>query len=214
VSATAVDLDEAEAYLRSSDPVMRTIIDDVGGVGALPDRRMARPEDHYGSLIRSIVGQQVSTASARAIFGRLTDRFGGRPPTPQEVLAEDPDELRTAVGLSHAKTTYLRSLAEHVVEGSLELDRLDGLPDDDVIAELVAVKGIGLWSAQVFLMFHLERPDVIAVGDLGIRKAVMQRYGLPALPAAPELVAISQPWRPYRTLACRFLWASLRATPA
>ena len=120
--------------------------------------------------MRSIVGQQLSTRSARAIYGRLIDRFGGRPPTPAEVLADDPDELRTAVGLSHAKVRYLRSLAEHVLDGSLELERLDALPDDQVIAELVAVKGIGEWSAHLFLMFQLGRPDVLAVGDLGIRE--------------------------------------------
>jgi DNA-3-methyladenine glycosylase II len=209
----------AEAQLCAADPVMAQIITDVGGVTALPDRRTGAGGmglDHYGSLVRSIVGQQLSTTAARAIFLRLTERYGGRTPTPAEVLAEDPDELRAAAGLSRAKTQFLRSLAEHVLEGSLELERLDELPDEAVIAELVAVKGIGDWSAQIFLMFHLGRPDVLPVGDLGIRKAVMLRYGLPALPAPAELEAIGEPWRPHRTLACRFLWASLRldAVPA
>ncbi len=183
------------------------------GVDGLGDPRAGRPRDPYGALVRSIVGQQLSTRSARAIYGRLTDRFGGRPPTPAEVLADDPDELRTAAGLSHAKVRYLRSLAEHVVNGSLDLEHLDTLSDDDVIAELVAVKGIGEWSAHLFLMFQLGRPDVLAVGDLGIRRAVMVRYGLPKLPTTPELQEIAEPWRPYRTLACRFLWRSLQATP-
>src|SRR6202051_3834380 len=114
--------------------------------------------------------------------GRLTERFGGRPPTPEEVLADDPDELRTAAGLSHAKTAYLRSLAEHVLDGSLQLDQLRGLTDDGVIAELTTVKGIGEWSSHMFLMFDLGRPDVLAVGDLGIRRAVMVRYALDGLP--------------------------------
>ena len=131
-----------------------------------------RPADLYGALLRAIVGQQLSVTSARAIFGRLTERFGGRTPTPEEVLADDPDELRTAVGLSHAKTRYLRSLAEHVLDGELELGRLDQLSDDQVIAELVEVKGIGLWTSHMFLMFTLGRPDVLASGDLGIRKAI------------------------------------------
>jgi DNA-3-methyladenine glycosylase II len=191
---------------------MRALIDEIG-VDGLGDPRAGRPADHYGALVRSIVGQQLSTRSARAIFGRLTDRFGGRPPTPDEVLADDPDELRTAAGLSHAKVRYLRSLAEHVLDGSLDLEHLDSLPDDEVIAELVAVKGIGEWSSHLFLMFTLGRPDVLAVGDLGIRRAVMLSYGLPKLPTTPELDAVAEPWRPYRTLACRFLWRSLRATP-
>jgi DNA-3-methyladenine glycosylase II len=144
----------------------------------------------------------------------LTDRFGGRTPSPDEVLADDPDELKAAAGLSRAKVSFLRSLAEHVVNGSLELDRLDELGDDEVIAELVAVRGLGVWSAHMFLMFHLGRPDVLPVGDLGIRRAVMNRYGLDALPAPEQLSEIAQPWRPYRTLACRFLWRSLDATPA
>jgi DNA-3-methyladenine glycosylase II len=109
---------------------------------------------------------------------------------------------------------FLRSLAEHVLDGSLELERLDELPDEEVIAELVAVRGLGVWSAHMFLMFHLQRPDVLPVGDLGIRRAVMMRYGLDELPGAGQLTAIAEPWRPYRTLACRYLWRSLDATPA
>jgi DNA-3-methyladenine glycosylase II len=143
----------------------------------------------------------------------LTARFGGRAPTPKEVLADDPDELKAAAGLSRAKVSFLRSLAEHVLDRTLELDRLDELPDEQVIAELVAVRGLGVWSAHMFLMFHLGRPDILPVGDLGIRRAVMRRYGLEELPGPDELERIADPWRPYRTLACRFLWRSLDATP-
>jgi DNA-3-methyladenine glycosylase II len=199
-------------YLRAADPILAAVIDEVG-VGGLGDTRAGRPDDHYGALVRSIVSQQLSTKAARAIYGRLTDRFGGRTPTPVEVLEDDPEELRAAAGLSHAKVGFLRSLAERVIDGSLELERLDELPDDQVIAELTAVKGLGVWSAHMFLMFHLGRPDVVAVGDLGIRRAVMIRYGLPALPAPAELEQIAERWRPYRTLACRYLWRSLDATP-
>jgi DNA-3-methyladenine glycosylase II len=204
--------DEAVAALRASDPVLAAVIDEVGTDG-LGDARAGRPNDQYGALVRSIVGQQLSTKAARAIYGRLTDRFGGRTPTPVEVLEDDPEELRPAAGLSHAKVAYLRSLAEHVIDGTLDLDRLDQLPDDEVIAELTAVRGIGQWSAHMFLMFHLGRPDVLPVGDLGIRRAVMLRYGLPELPGPAEIERIAEPWRPYRTLACRFLWRSLEATP-
>ncbi|MCA1683436.1 MAG: DNA-3-methyladenine glycosylase 2 family protein, partial [Actinobacteria bacterium] len=201
--------------LGERDPIMRSIIDELGGLDGLGDRAAGGRAglDHYGALVRSIVGQQLSTTAARAIFGRLTERYGGRTPTPAEVLAEDLEELRAAAGLSRAKVTFLRSLAEHVIEGSLELERLDELPDEAVIAELVAVKGIGAWSAHMFLMFHLQRPDVLPVGDLGIRKAVMQRYGLEALPAPETLETLAEPWRPHRTLASLFLWQSLSATP-
>ncbi|MEA2246154.1 MAG: DNA-3-methyladenine glycosylase [Solirubrobacteraceae bacterium] len=163
--------------------------------------------------MRSIVGQQVSTHAARAIHGRLLDHFGGRTPTPAEVLAADPDEMRVAAGLSRAKTQYLRSLAEHVLAGELELDRLDSLPDAEIVSELVAVRGIGEWSAHMFLMFQLERPDVLAVGDLGIRRAVERAYALPALPAAAQLTELAEPWRPWRTAACRVLWRSLDNAP-
>jgi DNA-3-methyladenine glycosylase II len=193
--------------------VLAKVIDDVGGPNGLGDPRAGRPQDHYGALVRSIVGQQLSTRSARAIYARLIERYGGRPPTPAEVLGDDPDEMRIAAGLSHAKVRYLRSLAESVLDGSLELDKLDSLPDDEVIAQLTAVKGIGLWSAQLYLMFHLGRPDVVAVGDLGLRKAVMLRYELPDLPDAATMERIAEPWRPHRTLASRFLWTSLAATP-
>jgi DNA-3-methyladenine glycosylase II len=204
--------DDPVEYLRAADPVLREVIDAVGRDG-LGDPRAGRPDDHYGALVRSIVGQQLSTRAARAIYARLLEHFGGRTPTPAEVLAEDPDELRAAAGLSRAKVSFLRSLAEHILDGSLELERLDELPDEEVIAALVAVRGLGAWSAHMFLMFHLQRPDVLPVGDLGIRRAAKIHYRLPALPVAAEVERIGEPWRPYRTLACRFLWRSLSATP-
>jgi len=187
----------------------------IDACGQLRPAREGRPErdDHYGALVRSIAGQQLSVLAARAIYGRLTDRFGGRPPTPQEILADDPEQLRAAAGFSRAKVSYLRSLAEHVLAGELELERLDDLSDDEVIAELTAVKGLGVWTAHMFLMFHLERPDVLAVGDLGIRRAIERAYGFDALPDAAAMEALAEPWRPYRTLACRYLWRSLQNEP-
>jgi DNA-3-methyladenine glycosylase II len=178
-----------------------------------PGRGPQVSSDAYGALLRAIVNQQLSTRSARAIYDRILARFGGQPPTPQQILDDDPDELRVAVGLSHAKVGYLRSLAEHVVSGELDLDRLHDLPDDEVTARLVAVKGIGPWSAQVFLMFNLGRPDVLAVGDLGLRQAAQRAYELPAPPTAAEFIAIAEPWRPYRTTGCLVLWHSLRNAP-
>jgi DNA-3-methyladenine glycosylase II len=192
--------------------VLARIIDEVG---KLPSTRAGRPErdDDYGALVRSIVGKQLSVLAARAIYGRLTERFGGRPPTPQEILADEPEELRAAAGLSRAKVGFLRSLAEHVLSGELELDKLDALSDDEVIAELVAVKGLGELTSHMFLMFHLERPDVLAVGDLGIRRAIERAYDLDELPQAAEIEGLAEPWRPHRTLACRYLWRSLANEP-
>ena len=204
------------AHLRDADPVLRDLIDQVDsgeGLGERAGRRGMRPDDHYGALVRSIVGQQLSTKAARAIYERLLAHFGGHTPGPEEVLAADPEEMRAAAGLSHAKVGFLRSLAEHVIDGSLELARLDELPDEQVTAELVAVKGLGPWTADMFLLFHLQRPDVLAVGDLGIRRAAMIAYRLEELPGPDELTAIAEPWRPYRSVACRYLWRSLDATP-
>jgi DNA-3-methyladenine glycosylase II len=192
--------------------VLAALIESVGPLG---DARSGRPErdDHYGALVRTITGQQLSVLAARAIYGRLTDRFGGRAPTPQEILDDDPEELRAAAGLSRAKVGFLRSLAEHVLSGELELERLHALPDEEVYAELTAVKGIGEWSADMFLMFHLGRPDILPVGDLGIRRAIERAYGLGELPAPEEMERIAEPWRPHRTLACRYLWRSLDNEP-
>jgi DNA-3-methyladenine glycosylase II len=200
------------SHLRASDPVLCELID---AVGPLPDASDGRPQrdDHYGALVRSIINQQLSVKAGRAIYQRLLDRFDGHPPAPEQVLADEPEELRAAVGLSRAKVGFLRSLAEHVIEGSLELENLDDLSDDQVIAELIAVKGLGIWTAHMFLMFHLQRPDVLAVGDLGIRRAIEIAYGLPELPDPATIERIAEPWRPYRTLACRYLWRSLDNEP-
>lgn len=207
-----VSIRRATEHLHASDRVLAGVID---SVGKLASARPGRPEldDHYGALVRTITGQQLSVLAARAIYGRLTERFGGRAPTPEEILADEPEELRAAAGLSRAKVGFLRSLAEHVLSGELELGRMNELEDEAVIAELVAVKGIGEWSAHMFLMFHLERPDVLAVGDLGIRRAIEIAYGLDALPKPEQMTLIAEPWRPYRTLACRYLWRSLDNEP-
>jgi DNA-3-methyladenine glycosylase II len=163
--------------------------------------------------VRGIAGQQLSVLAARAIWRKLIARFDGRTPTPEEILADDPDELRVAAGFSHAKVRYLRSLAEHVVSGDLKLDRLADLPDDEVMRELTAVKGIGEWTAHMYLMFTLHRPDVLPTGDLGIRNAIQQAYGLESPPKPAEMEAIAERWRPYRTRASRYLWRSLANEP-
>ena len=192
---------------------MAALIDDFGG--PLPEERdsRGRPADLYGALVRTIAGQQLSVLAARAIWTKLLAHFDGRVPTPQEILDQDPETLRAAAGFSRAKVVYLRSLAEHVLAGELELERLAELPDDEVIRDLTAVKGIGEWSSHMFLMFTLHRPDVLAVGDLGVRNAAMRAYDLPAPPEPAELEALAEPWRPHRTRACLYLWRSLENTP-
>jgi DNA-3-methyladenine glycosylase II len=202
-----------DAHLRRADPVLARLIDDYGGpLPEEPDFR-GRPADEYGALVRGITGQQLSVKAAAAIWARFVDHYGGTTPTPEQILADDPDELRVACGFSRAKVAYLRSLAEHVLSGELELDRLNELPDAEVIRELTAVKGIGQWTAHMFLMFTLHRPDVLPTGDLGVRNAAMRAYGLDAPPGPQALTELAEPWRPYRTRACLYLWRSLENEP-
>jgi len=196
-------LNEADAHLARADPVMRALIETEGPLPEGPDPR-GRPADLYGSLVRSIAGQQLSVKAAAAIWNRLVARYDGRTPTPQEILDDDPEELRQAAGFSRAKVSYLRSLAEHVEAGDLDLASLTSQSDDEVIARLTEVKGIGVWTAQMFLMFTLHRPDVFPEADLGVRNAIARLYDAPP---DPEI------WRPYRTRACLYLWRSLDNAP-
>ena len=200
------------AALREADPVMARLVDE-HAVVVRRDLKRERPGDAYGALLRSIVGQQLSTKAARTIYGRMTDLFDGHAPTPQQLLDVDPERIRAA-GLSYGKISYLRDLAAHVEDGSLELERLPELTDEEVTAQLTAIKGLGQWTADMFLMFHLGRPDILPVGDLGIRRAVQVEYRMRKLPDAKRLEKVGKPWRPYRTLACLFLWSSLDNTPA
>ncbi len=201
----------SDAHLRRVDHVMAALIDAGGPLPAEPDRR-GRPTEPYGVLMRAIAGQQLSVKAAASLWQRLVDRFGGTP-TPEQILADDPEELRVACGFSRAKVAYLRSLAEHVRDGELELDRLPDLPDGEVIRELTAVNGIGEWTAHMFLMITLDRPDVLPTGDLGVRNAAMRAYGLDRPPAPQELTALAEPWRPHRSRACLYLWRSLENEP-
>ncbi len=199
------------AALRAADPVMERLVEEHGAI-VRKDLKSERRGDAYGALLRSIVGQQLSTKAAATIYGRMLDLFGGHAPTPKQLLAVDPDKIRAA-GLSRPKISYLRDLAVHVEKEELQLEHLDELPDEEVIEQLTAVKGIGEWSAHMFLMFHLGRPDVLPVGDQGIRNAVRVEYRLRKLPDAKRLEKIAKPWRPYRTLACLYLWSSLDNKP-
>ncbi|MDQ3092737.1 MAG: DNA-3-methyladenine glycosylase [Actinomycetota bacterium] len=199
------------AHLLSADPLMGALVEAHGQLDE-EQRTRGRPADAYGALVRSIMGQQLSTKAARTIYERLTGLYEGTTPTPQELIETNPDDLR-GVGLSRAKASYLRSLAEHVVAGELDLLGLADLPDEDVAAQLTAVKGLGQWTADMFMIFHLRRPDVLPVGDLGVRRGVELAYGLKELPKAAELERIAQPWRPHRSLASLYLWRSLDNAP-
>ena len=200
------------AALSAADPVMARLIEEHGTI-VRRDLKRERPGDPYGALLRSIVGQQLSTKAASTIYGRLIDIFGGHAPTPKQLLAADPEAIRAA-GLSRPKIAYLRDLAQHVEDGTLELDRLPDLPDEEVTAQLTAIKGLGQWTADMFLMFHLGRPDILPVGDQGIRRAIQVEYRMRKLPDPKRMEKIATPWRPYRTLACLYLWSSLDNVPA
>jgi DNA-3-methyladenine glycosylase II len=190
---------------------MRALVEEHGPL-SIAERRRGRPADAYGTLLRSIVGQQLSTKAAATIYARVLDLFGGNVPAPRQLIDMEPDALRAA-GLSHAKVAYLRDLAERVEDGDLDLAHLAELSDRQVSEQLTAIKGIGQWSADMFMIFHLGRPDVLAVGDLGIRRAVERAYSLPEIPDAETLTRIAEPWRPYRSLGCLYLWASLDNAP-
>jgi DNA-3-methyladenine glycosylase II len=208
----AQGLSEADQHLRSVDHVMRRIIDERGPIDPETDRRGSRP-DPYQALARAIVGQQLSTKAARSIWERLVEILGGTFPEPSGLLAVDAESIRAA-GLSRSKVNFLRDLAERVEDGRLDLERLMELPDEDVVATLTEIKGVGPWTAEMLLIFHLGRPDVMSAGDLGIRRAVQIEYGLDELPGPTDLERIAEPWRPHRTLACLYLWRSLDNAPA
>jgi len=205
---------EADRALAASDPVMAGLVERLGPM-SIAERRRRRgqaPDDAYGTLLRAIIGQQLSTKAARTIYERVIALFDTGVPSPEKLLAADEAALRGA-GLSGRKVEYLRDLAAHVIDGELELDRLEDLSDDEVIEEVTAVRGLGRWTAEMFLMFHLGRPDVVSGGDLGIRRAVQVAYGLDDMPSSDEVVARAEAWRPHRTLACVYLWESLSAAP-
>jgi DNA-3-methyladenine glycosylase II len=208
-------MSSARAQLAASDPTMAALIERIGELDRetrLKRRSEERPADAYGALLRAIVGQQLSTKAARTIYGRIVELFDGSTPTPEQLLEADETDLRAA-GLSGRKVEYVRDLASHVIEGELELDRLGELSDEEATEEIVAVRGLGVWTAEMFLLFHLERPDVLSGGDLGIRKAIQIEYELEEMPTPTRVLEIGEPWRPHRSLASLYLWESLANAP-
>ena len=197
----------ARRVLMRRDPRLGAVIKRFDGWRPVP-RRL----DHFTALVRIITGQQLSTKAAQTIYERVVACCDGGGPTPAGLASVTAARLRRA-GLSRQKIAYLRDLCARVADGTLPLDALESLTDDEVIAAVTRVKGLGRWSAEMFLMFRLHRPDVMPVGDLGIVKAIQRCYGLRKAPSAARMLAIAEAWRPYRTVACEYLWKSLEAAP-
>jgi DNA-3-methyladenine glycosylase II len=206
VAATLAD-PTAVAYLRKADPVMAQLIDARPGFRPRAWMQELPPLDAFGTLIFQVVGQQLSVSATRTILSRIEQRFGGRLPSPAELLAGDPQALRDS-GLSARKGATLRALAERFVDGRLSDASLSTMTDEEVEAVLTEVPGIGPWTAHGFLLVALDRPDVFLSNDLALRHAVQRAYGFDHLPTEAEMVQLAEGWRPYRSLAVGYLFAS------
>ena len=205
---TSVDYAKARRTLMRRDPVMRELIRQHGACGLAEHQHT----DPFKALVHSIMSQQLSTKAASTIARRFDDLFDGTFPTPRQVLDMPQEKLR-AVGLSGMKVSFVRDLARRVEDGSLRLEAFDAMTDDEVIDALTEVKGIGRWTAEMFLMFRLHRPDVLPIGDIGIVNAIKKQYRLRKTPTPARLMRIGESWRPYRSVACWYLWASLDNKP-
>ena len=206
---TPQDYARARRLLLRRDPVLAALIRKHGACGLAAAQRA----DHFSALVRAIVGQQLSTKAAATIHRRLIALAGDGPATPAS-LPRLSDEQMRSVGMSRQKTAYLRDLCAKVTDGTVRLDALDRMSDEEVIAELTKVKGVGRWTAEMFLMFRLHRPDVLPVGDLGIVNAVKNVYRLRKKPTPARIMRIGEAWRPYRSVASWYLWRSLDNEPA
>jgi DNA-3-methyladenine glycosylase II len=197
-------LQAGEVYLSGKDPVLSLLIKAYGPC------RLRPHSDHYGELVGSIVGQQLSVSAAATIWLRVLDLFGGKMPTPAQLIEVSDDQLR-ACGLSWSKVSYVKDLARHVLDKRLDLDHVATMPNEQLIEQLTTVKGIGQWSAHMFMIFGLGRLDILPTGDLGIRKALMLHYKLPELPDPAMCVTMANEngWNPYESVACWYLWKSL-----
>ncbi len=200
-------LQQARSYLREADPVLARLIDDRPAFDPRAWMAQLPPMDLYGALLFQVTGQQLSVAATRRTLARIQALFDGRLPTPTELLAADPGKLREA-GLSWRKINTLRDLAARLSDGRLDPDVLGALPDDELIAELTVIPGIGPWTVQGALILALRREDVVLPGDLALRKAVQAAYRLDHLPTPEEVLAIAEKWPPYRSLATSYLFSA------
>ena len=199
----------ARRHLMRRDPKLGAIIRRIGPCG-MADRQR---KDHLSALAGSIVSQQLSTKAAATIFGRFLALFPGHHIPDASAIAAHSDEVLRSVGLSGQKVSYMRDLSARILDGRLQLDDLESLPDEEVIERLVSVKGFGRWTAEMFLMFRLHRPDVLPGGDLGIVVAIQRLYKLRKRPDAKRVLKIGEAWRPYRSVASWYLWQSLKNEP-
>jgi DNA-3-methyladenine glycosylase II len=206
-SSRAVWLQQARSHLRHADPVLARLIDDRPDFDPRAWLTQLPPMDLYGALLFQVTGQQLSVPATRRTLARIQALFGGHLPSPAELLAVDPGQLRQA-GLSWRKISTLRDLAERITAGRLNPDVLSTLPDDELMAELTAIPGIGPWTVQGALLIALQREDVVLPGDLALRKAVQAAYQLDHLPSQQEVLAIAEKWRPYRSLATSYLFSA------
>ena len=206
-SSRAEWLQQARSYLHHADPVLARLIDDRPDFDPRAWLAQLPPMDLYGALLFQVTGQQLSVPATRRILGRIEALFGGHLPTPTELLGVDPGRLREA-GLSWRKVSTLRKLAERLSDGRLNQDVLSTLPDDELMAELTAIPGIGPWTVQGALLIALQREDVVLPGDLALRKAIQTAYQLDHLPSQQEVLAIADKWRPYRSLATSYLFSA------
>ena len=206
-SSRPVWLQQARSYLRQADPVLARLIDERPDFDPRAWMTQLPPMDLYGALLFQVTGQQLSVAATRRTLARIEDLFGGHLPAPTELLAVDPGRLREA-GLSWQKVGTLRDLAERLTDGRLNQDALSKLPDDELIAELTTITGIGPWTVQGALLIALGREDVVLPGDLALRKAIPAAYRLDRLPTQQEVLDIAEKWRPYRSLATSYLFSA------
>ena len=211
-SGHAAWLQQARSHLRGADPVLARLIDERPDFDPRAWMAQLPPMDLYGALLFQVTGQQLSVAATRSTLGRIQALFGGHLPSPTELLEVDPGALRTA-GLSWRKISTIRDLAERMSDGRLNTDALSGLPDDQIMAELTAIPGIGPWTVQGALIIALGREDVVLPGDLALRKAVRAAYQLGHLPAQQEVLDIAEKWRPYRSLATSYLFSAVFEPP-
>jgi DNA-3-methyladenine glycosylase II len=206
-SSRAAWLSRARSYLRDADPVLARLIDDRPDFDPRAWLTQLPPMDLFSALLFQVTGQQLSVAATRRTAARIQALFGGQLPAPAELLAVDPGQLRAA-GLSWRKVSTVRDLAERLADGRLNLGALASLPDEELIAELTVIPGIGPWTAQGALLVALQREDIVLPGDLALRKAVQAAYQLGHLPAQQEVLDIAEKWRPYRSLATSYLFSA------
>ncbi len=202
-------LRDAEAHISANDKLLKPFIKLYGPCVLIPH------PNYYGRLVRSIVGQQLSVKAANTIWSRVLAIFGGELPTPEQLLDVDTEKLRSC-GVSYQKVAYMKDLAQHIVDGRLDLVHISTMPNEQLVEQLTAVKGIGEWSAHMFMIFTLGRLDILPTGDLGIRKAIMRLYKLPEMPDPATCITIANQnkWHPYESVASWYLWQSLDNSPA